>query len=163
MIARLAIAAAVIAALATPGAAQVRRGSVAAAPQPPKLFGIDLLRQEFRIATGTDTVFFGGSSAGLGTPAKAALRAQAAWLRHHPEVVVSIEGHAEAGDTRDHALAVGARRAQEVRDYLILFGVPPAQLTATSWGKERVAVAGTSEAAFAANRRVQVILVRLAI
>jgi peptidoglycan-associated lipoprotein len=50
---------------------------------------------------------------------------------------VRVEGHAELGDTRDHALALGARRAQEVRDYLILMGVPPAQLTVTSWGKER--------------------------
>ena len=47
-------------------------------------------------------------------------------------------GTCRSSDTRDHALAVGARRAQEVRDYLILFGVPPAQLTATSWGKERL-------------------------
>lgn len=129
----------------------------------PKLTGIDLLRYEFRTAAGGDTVFFGGSSAALSPPAKLMLQKQAAWLRRNPQVVVSIEGHAEAGDTRDHALAVGARRAQEVRDYLILLGVPPAQLTATSWGKERVAVAGTSESAFAANRRVQIVLVRLAI
>jgi peptidoglycan-associated lipoprotein len=65
------------------------------------------------------------------------LAAQAAWLRRHPEVVVSIEGYGDAGDTRDHALAVGARRAEEARSYLVLLGVPPAQLSATSWGKER--------------------------
>jgi peptidoglycan-associated lipoprotein len=58
-------------------------------------------------------------------------------LRQHPEVLVRIEGHADLGDTRDHALAVGARRAQEVRDYLVLLGVPSAQLSATSMGKER--------------------------
>ena len=61
----------------------------------------------------------------------------AQWLRQHPEVVVRIEGHGEPNDTRDHALAMGARRAQEVRDYLVLFGVPAAQLSTTSWGKER--------------------------
>lgn len=161
MIARLLIAATVTcAALTVPAGAQFRRGPVTQQPQP-QLTGIDLLRQEFRLASGTDTIYFGGSSAALGAPAKAVLQAQAAWLRRHPEVLVSIEGHAEAGDTRDHALAVGARRAQEVRDYLILFGVPPGQLTATSWGKERVAVAGTGEAAFAANRRVQIVLVRM--
>jgi outer membrane protein OmpA-like peptidoglycan-associated protein len=75
-------------------------------------------------------------------------------------VVVAIEGHADASDTRDRALAIAARRAEEVRDYLILFGVPPAQLTATGWGKERAPVAGLSEAALAANRRVQIVLVR---
>lgn len=157
MIGRLAV---LLAVFATPAHAQLRRAPPV--PQAPKLTGIDLLRYEFRTASGGDTVFFGGSSAALSPPTKQILQRQAAWLRRHPEVIVSIEGHAEAGDTRDHALAVGARRAQEVRDYLILLGVPPGQLTATSWGKERVAVAGTSESAFAANRRVQIILVRLA-
>ncbi|MEO6199065.1 MAG: OmpA family protein [Sphingomicrobium sp.] len=147
----------VAAAAAAPADAQFRRSPPASAPL---ALGIDGLRAEFRALSGTDTVFFGGSSAALGIPAKAVLRAQALWLRRHPEILVSIEGHADASDTRDHALAVGARRAQEVRDYLILFGVPPAQLTATSWGKERVAVNGASEPAFAANRRVQTVLVR---
>ena len=96
----------------------------------------------------------------LGAPAKAILIRQAAWLRRHPQILVGIEGHAEAADTRDHALAIGARRAEEVRDFLILLGVPAAQLTATSWGKERVVIAGDNEAAFAANRRVQTVLVR---
>jgi peptidoglycan-associated lipoprotein len=50
---------------------------------------------------------------------------------------VRVEGHADASDTRDHALAIGARRAEEVRNYLVLLGVPAAQLSATSWGKER--------------------------
>ncbi|MEO7564596.1 MAG: OmpA family protein [Sphingomicrobium sp.] len=147
----------VAAAPESPAIAQFRRPPPASAPV---LSGIDGLRAEFRVLSGTDTVFFGGNSAALGIPAKTILLAQAAWLRRHPEILVSIEGHADSSDTRDHALAVGARRAQEVRDFLILFGVPPAQLSATSWGKERVAVAGTSESAFAANRRVQTVLVR---
>jgi peptidoglycan-associated lipoprotein len=65
------------------------------------------------------------------------LTAQAAWLRRHPEVVVRVEGYGDSGDTRDHALAVGARRAEEARSYLVLLGVPAAQLSTTSWGKER--------------------------
>lgn len=145
------------AALAAPATAQFRR------PPPrgqPVLVGIDALRAEFMALSGSDTVLFGGSSVLLGAPAKATLIAQAGWLRRHPEIIVSIEGHAEAADTRDHALAIGARRAEEVRDFLILLGVPAAQMTATSWGKERVAIAGNNEAAFAANRRVQTVLVR---
>ena len=50
---------------------------------------------------------------------------------------VRIEGHGDPTDTRDHALALGAERAEEARDYLILLGVPAAQVTTMTWGKER--------------------------
>jgi peptidoglycan-associated lipoprotein len=106
-------------------------------PAAPVLTGIDLLRADFAARSGANTVYFGSDSAQLGTPAKAVLAAQAIWLRQHPEIVVRIEGHGDPSDTRDHALAVGARRAEEVRDYLVLLGVPAAQLNAISWGKER--------------------------
>jgi peptidoglycan-associated lipoprotein len=105
--------------------------------QPMPLTGIDSLRADFLTKSGADTVYFGVDSSGLGAPARATLAAQAQWIRQHPEVIVRIEGHGEPNDTRDHALAMGARRAQEVRDYLVLFGVPAAQLSTTSWGKER--------------------------
>jgi len=141
--------------VAAPSAAQQRRP-----PPPPKLTGIDALRAEFFALAGTDTVFFGGASSSLSAPAKTVLQRQAAWLRRHPELIVSVEGHADAGDTRDRALAIAARRAAEVRDYLILFGVLPSQVTATSWGKERAPAPGLSEPALAANRRVQIVLVR---
>jgi peptidoglycan-associated lipoprotein len=104
---------------------------------PPQLTGIDALRADFLAHSGGDTIYFGSDSAILGAPAQATLQAQAAWLRQHPEVVVRIEGHADSSDTRDHALAIGARRAEEVRNYLVLLGVPAAQLNAMSWGKER--------------------------
>lgn len=106
-------------------------------PPAPILVGIDALRADFLAKTGADTIFFGTDSIVLGPPAKATLAAQAQWLRQHPEVVVRIEGHADSNDTRDHALAVGARRAEEVRQYLVLLGVPAAQLSAVSLGKER--------------------------
>jgi peptidoglycan-associated lipoprotein len=106
-------------------------------PAQPVLQGIDALRADFAVQSGGTTVYFGSESVILGAPAKAVLVAQAAWLRRHPEVVVQVEGYGDAGDTRDHALAVGARRAEEARSYLVLLGVPAAQLSATSWGKER--------------------------
>jgi peptidoglycan-associated lipoprotein len=106
-------------------------------PAPPQLTGIDALRADFHAHSGADIVYFGSDSAILGAPAQATLQAQAMWLRQHPEVVIRIEGHADSSDTRDHALAIGARRAEEVRNYLVLLGVPAAQLNAMSWGKER--------------------------
>ncbi|HEY6047872.1 MAG TPA: OmpA family protein [Sphingomicrobium sp.] len=108
-------------------------------PPPPVLQGIDLLRADFAAQSGGTTVYFVGSSAQLTPQAITQLAAQAAWLRRHPEVVVRIEGHGDGGDTRDHALAVGARRAAQVRDYLVLLGVPSAQVSAMTWGKERMA------------------------
>jgi peptidoglycan-associated lipoprotein len=124
------------------------------------LLGIDAIRADFVARAGSDIVYFGGDSAVLTPPALATLQAQAAWLRQHPEVVVRIEGYADVSDTRDHALAVGARRAEEVRSYLVLLGVPAAQLTTVSWGKEKVPVFGSAPAALALNRRAVTVIVR---
>ena len=98
---------------------------------------VDALRADFLARTGGDTIFFGNNVSGLAAPARATLAAQAAWLRQHPDVAVRIEGHGDTGDTRNHALAMGARRAEEVRSYLVLLGVPAGQVTTTSVGKER--------------------------
>ena len=106
-------------------------------PQQPVVQGIDALRADFAAQSGGTTVYFGAGSAILGPPGRTVLAAQAAWLRRHPEVVVRVEGYGDTGDTRDHALAVGARRAEEARSYLVLLGVPAAQVSTTTWGKER--------------------------
>jgi peptidoglycan-associated lipoprotein len=112
-----------------------RRGP--AQPQQPLLQGIDALRAEFAAQSGGTTIYYGAGSVILGPPARATLALQAAWLRRHPEVVVRVEGYGDGLDTRDHALAAGAARAEEVRSYLVLLGVPAAQVSTTSWGKER--------------------------
>ena len=106
-------------------------------PAQPIVQGIDALRAEFAAQSGGTTIYYGAGNVGLAAPARTVLTAQAAWLRRHPEVVVRVEGYGDSGDTRDHALAVGARRAEEARSYLVLLGVPAAQLSTTSWGKER--------------------------
>ena len=103
----------------------------------PIVQGIDAARAEFAAQTAGTTVYFGIGSTMLGAPAKSVLVTQAAWLRRHPEVAVRVEGYGDTGDTRDHALAIGASRAAVTRDYLLLLGVPAAQVSSTSWGKER--------------------------
>ncbi|MEO7276410.1 MAG: OmpA family protein [Sphingomicrobium sp.] len=120
---------ALLAALGSAAIAQPR-------PQAPSISGIDLLRSDFAARSGGATIYFQGGSNGLSAQARQVLAAQALWIRQHPEVVVRVEGNADGSDTRDHALAVGARRAQEVRNYLVLLGVPTAQVSAMSWGKE---------------------------
>jgi peptidoglycan-associated lipoprotein len=107
------------------------------APAQSMLQGIDALRADFATRSGTNTIYFVNGSAVIGAPATATLQAQAVWLRQHPEVAVRIEGYGDTGDTSDHALAMGARRAEEVRDYLMLLGVPAAQLSTTTWGNQR--------------------------
>jgi peptidoglycan-associated lipoprotein len=108
-------------------------------PPPPVLVQnpVDVLRADFAAQSGGTTVYFTPGSAQLTAQAKTMLTAQAAWLRQHPEVSVRIEGHGDPTDTRDHALALGAERAAEARDYLMLLGLPAAQLSAMTWGKER--------------------------
>lgn len=124
--------------LATAASAQLpglrRREPAPAVPvQPP----IDVLRADFAAQAGGTTVYFITGSSRLTPQATTILAGQAAWLRMHPEVTIRVEGHGDPGDTRDHALAVGAQRAAEARDYLVLLGVPAAQVSAMTWGKER--------------------------
>ena len=94
----------------------------------PSIQGIDALRADFVTKSGGDTVYFGDGSAQLGAPASATLAAQASGCASIRRCRCGSKGHGDPGDTRDHALAIGARRAKEVRDYLVLLGVPAAQL-----------------------------------
>jgi len=98
---------------------------------------IEILRADFSAQAGGTIVYFSPGSAQLSPQARMLLSAQSLWLRQHPEVMVRVEGHGDPTDTRDHALALGAERAAEARDYLILLGLPSAQVSAMTWGKER--------------------------
>jgi peptidoglycan-associated lipoprotein len=106
-------------------------------PPVPMQSPIQMLRSDFLTQSGGGKIYFASGSAQLSQQAATSLAAQATWLRQHPEVTVRIEGYGDPGDTRDHALAMGARRAAEARNYLILLGLPSAQVTAATWGKER--------------------------
>lgn len=128
--------------------------------QPPPPPTIEMFQADMVANSGSDLVYFAGSSHGLDAAAQATLTAQARWLRANPVVRARIEGHADDRNPRDYALAIGERRATAVRDFLVLQGVPAAQLTIISWGKERPAVEGSSEMALALNRRVKTQLMR---
>lgn len=106
-------------------------------PPIPVLNPIEVLRADFSAQSGGTIVYFAPGSAQLSVGSRTLLSAQAMWLRQHPEVTVRIEGHGDPTDTRDHALALGAERAAQARDFLILLGLPAAQVSAMTWGKER--------------------------
>jgi peptidoglycan-associated lipoprotein len=111
-------------------------------------------------AAGTDTIFFGTDRSDLDAEDRTVLDRQAAWLRLNPDVRVSVEGHADERGTREYNQALGERRAQAVRNYLLALSISPARLLVVSWGKERPLDAGTGEQAWARNRRAVSILVQ---
>ena len=83
----------------------------------------------------------------------ATLDAIGAWLVEHPGENVTIEGHCDERGTREYNLALGERRAQAVANYLAAAGVDPSRMRTINYGKERPAMDGASEAAWAQNRR----------
>jgi peptidoglycan-associated lipoprotein len=100
-----------------------------------------------------DRVFFEYDSSLLTADAQRTLQRQAVWLRRGGPTALTIEGHADERGTREYNLALGDRRANAVREFLITQGVPPDRLRTLSYGKERPQVAGHDEAAWAQNRR----------
>lgn len=110
-------------------------------------------RRDFLQSVPSDRVFFDTDSYSLDAQSRATLDAQAAWLAHNAAVRVTIEGHADERGTREYNLALGDRRANSARDYLQSRGVAAARMQTISWGKERPAVDGHDESAWAQNRR----------
>jgi peptidoglycan-associated lipoprotein len=108
----------------------------------------DLLAQ-----SGTDTVLFGTDSSDLDAEAEATLTKHAAWLRRYPNVRVTVEGHCDERGTREYNLALGDRRANAAKNFLVSNGVPAARISVISYGKERPAAPGSDESAWAQNRR----------
>jgi peptidoglycan-associated lipoprotein len=110
-------------------------------------------RRDFLQSVPSDRVFFDTDSYSLDSQSRATLDAQAAWLARNASVRVTIEGHADERGTREYNLALGDRRANSARDYLQSRGVSAARMQTISWGKERPAVDGHDESAWAQNRR----------
>ncbi|MBI1215154.1 MAG: peptidoglycan-associated lipoprotein Pal [Alphaproteobacteria bacterium] len=100
-----------------------------------------------------DRVFFGYDQYDLTPDARATVEKQAQWLKSYPNVNVMVEGHCDERGTREYNLALGEKRATTVRNYLIANGVAPNRIQTISYGKERPAVLGSDETAWAQNRR----------
>jgi peptidoglycan-associated lipoprotein len=114
--------------------------------------------QDFVINVG-DFVYFDLDSYDIRSDASPVLDAQAAWLRQYPSVRIRIEGNCDERGTREYNLALGARRANAVRDYLVSRGVPASRITTLSWGKERPVDPGSNEEAWARNRNGHTVIV----
>lgn len=101
-----------------------------------------------------DTVLFAAEQTTLGPDARAILARQAQWLSQHTNFSAVLQGHAEETGTREYNLALGARRAGAVQEYLIAQGVAATRIRTLSFGKERPAATCSDEACYAQNRRV---------
>src|SRR4029077_13349161 len=104
-------------------------------------------------ASAGDRVFFAFDRADISPEAREILSRQANWLRRYPNVTATIEGHCDERGTREYNLALGERRAQAAKNVLVASGIPASRISTISYGKERPAVVGSSEEAYAQNRR----------
>jgi peptidoglycan-associated lipoprotein len=143
-----------------PPAEQVGPGGEPVAPGDVELTELPAQQADLVAKAGSDTVYFGTDEYLLDDSAKATLAAQARWLMSNPNIRASIEGHCDERGTREYNMALGERRANAARDFLVSQGVPTSRLLVTSWGKERPVAAGSNEEAWAQNRRAVTVLVR---
>jgi len=116
------------------------------------------------VYTGTDTVeylakgvpdrvFFATNESVLTTASRDTLRKQAAWMRKNSSLTFTIEGHADERGTREYNLALGERRANAAKDYLMTYGISGNRLSVISYGKERPVNSGSTPLAWSQNRR----------
>ena len=106
------------------------------------------------LATGVkDRVFFATNKSVLTTASRDTLRKQAAFMRKKKDLTFTIEGHADERGTREYNLALGERRANAVKDYLMTYGISSNRLSVVSYGKERPVNSGSNPLASAQNRR----------
>ncbi len=100
-----------------------------------------------------DRVFFATNESVLTTASRDTLRKQAAWLRKNSDITVVLEGHCDERGTREYNLALGERRANAAKDYLMTYGIASDRISVISYGKERPVDSGSSPLAWSKNRR----------
>ena len=100
-----------------------------------------------------DRVFFATNKSVLTTASRDTLRKQAAWMRKNKDVTVTLEGHADERGTREYNLALGERRANSAKDYLMTYGISGNRISVISYGKERPVNNGSTPLAWSQNRR----------
>jgi peptidoglycan-associated lipoprotein len=114
-------------------------------------------QQDFVVNVG-DRVFFETDSSQLSAQATATLDKQAQWLQNYNHYNFTIEGHADERGTREYNIALGARRAQTVRDYLVARGVSATRMRTISYGKERPVAVCNNISCWSQNRRAVIVL-----
>ncbi len=114
-------------------------------------------QQDFVVNVG-DRVFFESDSSELNSQSRVTLDKQAQWLQQYGNYSFTIEGHADERGTREYNIALGARRAQAVRDYLAARGIPASRMRTVSFGKERPVAVCNDISCWSQNRRAVTVL-----
>ena len=110
------------------------------------------------VANVGDRVFFDFDKSDLKPEARSTIQRWSAFLKQYPNVSVTIEGHCDERGTREYNIALGARRAAAARNFLVSLGIDARRISTISYGKERPAVIGSNEAAWAQNRRAVLVI-----
>ena len=114
---------------------------------------------DFLASVISDTIHFDLDKYGIDGESQGILRSQAQWLARYAGKSITIEGHCDERGTREYNLALGERRANAAKNYLISLGVDGGRIQTVSYGKERPVALGSDEAAWAKNRRAVTITV----
>ena len=122
-------------------------------PPPPETGPVPGSRADFVAQAGSDTIHFETDSYDVTPQEQAILTRQAAWLAKYPNVSATIEGHCDERGTREYNLALGDRRANAAKNFLVSAGVAASRLSVISYGKEKPVATGSDEASWAQNRR----------
>ena len=117
-----------------------------------------MLMSEERKAFENEDIYFPYDSAALTPEAQEVLRKKAAWLQENPTAKVTIEGHCDERGTNEYNLALGEARAQSTKNYLVDLGVSADRIGTISYGEERPLDPGTTEEAWAKNRRAHFVI-----
>jgi peptidoglycan-associated lipoprotein len=114
----------------------------------------------FAAAVGSSTtIYFDTDRYNIDAQDAAALQAQAQYFARYPQITFTIEGHADERGTREYNLALGEKRANAAKNYLVSLGVDPGRIAVVSYGKERPVALGSNETAWAQNRRAASVII----
>jgi peptidoglycan-associated lipoprotein len=115
--------------------------------------------EDFKRSVQADTIHFATDKYDVDDPSRAILDSQAQWLSKYPQVRITIEGHCDERGTREYNLALGDRRANAAKNYLVGKGVDAGRISVLSYGKERPLALGSDDESYAQNRRAVTVVI----
>ena len=121
--------------------------------------GIGTQEHFVNAVNGQNVIYFDTDRFNVDSADAVALQTQAQYLMQFPNLIATIEGHADERGTRDYNLALGERRANSAKNYLVSLGVPAERLRTVSYGKERPVALGSNEQSWSQNRRAVTVIV----